>query len=980
MLQGTRRIIYRSLRINRFSVTLIRSVMDFLGMMDKSLLIDGLEHGFVDDKVPAQERFIPQLVINDPAKEEKIITSLKKELMNCDWFEFSVAFITYGGINALLHEFRELQRRGIHGKIVASQYQNFTQPQALKRLALFDNIELRIVTSEKKMHTKCYIFGRNEGCDIIIGSSNLTADALCSNMEWNLLFNSRESGDLTASILKEFDEVFANATPVTLEWIATYQSVYDASKALRKAIETKDVSAAETGKIAPNKMQREALDKLAEIRKNGVGRALVISATGSGKTYLSAMDAYRFGGKVLYIVHRNPIIEKSMQGYRNVYGTGAKIARYDPEMNDLTADVTFCTVQTISKRDVLKKIPPDAFDYILIDEVHHAGAETYRRIIDHFKPKFLLGMTATPDRTDGYDIYDLFDHSIAYDIRLKDAMEMNLVCPFHYFGVAFLDGDDCEDKAAFSKIQIEEKAKQVMAETEFYGYSGKRVKGLIFCTRIKEAEYLSEELNRHGLRTEAVSGETRPDEVEKAIGRLETDSSDAEPLDYIITADLFNEGVDIPAVNQIVMLRPTESPIIYIQQLGRGLRLNQDKEFVVVLDFIGNYERNFNIPVALSGDRSYNRADARKFVESGDGMLPGSSTVSFDEISKNRIFRTIDSNKFGDRKTIREDYQSLRRKLGRIPKLIEFYSYGAVDPVKIIDYYGSYPKFLEAVHDPGAPSFDDAEMKVLKFISKLISPGMRRREIDTIEALLQGTDDFEATVSKLYPNIDPRARDNLMNIFEGTFFSIDKTALVVGNSVEPGFAKSLETPSFREHIEQVIEIGRKNNEEHYSNPVEGTDLVLCSQYSYEDVCRFLRFDKALSPNNIGGYYYNRKTRTFPIFVNYVKGKDVKESQKYEDLFENRSTFIALSKSTEGKDSKRMKIVENSDAEGVAIHLFVRKKKLGVVNKDSDFYYLGRIHFVEFLDDNKPVKIRYRLEEEVRQDIYDYLTMPDDEEN
>ena len=345
-----------------------------------------------------------------------------------------------------------------------------------------------------------------------------------------------------------------------------------------------------------------------------------------------------------------------------------------------------------------------------------------------------------------------------------------------------------------------------------------------------------------------------------------------------------------------------------------------------------------------------------------------------------RIFKAIDSNKFGDRKTIREDYQSLRRKLGRIPKLIEFYSYGAVDPVKIIDYYGSYPKFLEAVHDPGAPSFDDAEMKVLKFISKLISPGMRRREIDTLEALLQGTDDFEATVSKLYPNIDPRARNNLMNIFEGTFFSIDKTALVVGNSVEPGFAKSLETPSFREHIEQVIEIGRKNNEEHYSNPVEGTDLVLCSQYSYEDVCRFLRFDKALSPNNIGGYYYDRKTRTFPIFVNYVKGKDVKESQKYEDQFENRSTFIALSKSTEGKDSKRMKIVENSDAEGVAIHLFVRKKKLGVVNKDSDFYYLGRIHFVEFLDDNKPVKIRYRLEEEVRQDIYDYLTMPDDEEN
>lgn len=945
-------------------------------MADEAPLKNGLEHGFVDSGVLAQEKFIPQFVVNDPDKEEKVLVSLKKELMNCNWFEFSVAFITYGGINTLLYELRELQKRGVRGKIIASQYQNFTQPQALRRLALFDNIELRIVTSEKKMHTKCYIFGQGEGCDVIIGSSNLTADALCSNMEWNLRFNSRESGDLTANILKEFNEVFASATPVTPEWIKTYESIYDAAKSIRKAIEAKDISAAETGKILPNKMQQEALDNLEEIRKSGSDRALVISATGSGKTYLSAMDAHRFGGKVLYIVHRNPIIEKSMLGYRNVYGPAARIIRYDPDVNDLTADVTFCTVQTMSKKEILHQIPSNTFDYILIDEVHHAGAETYQRIIAHFKPRFLLGMTATPDRTDGYDIYELFHHSIAYDIRLKDAMEMNLICPFHYFGIASLEVDDDEydDKSKFSKTQIEEKTKHVMAEADFYGHSGDRVKGLIFCTRIKEAEDLSEELNRHGLRTEAVSGKTSGDEVEKAITRLESDELD-DPLDYIVTADLFNEGVDIPAVNQIIMLRPTESPIIYIQQLGRGLRLHQNKEFVVVLDFIGNYEKNFNIPVALSGDRSFNRADTRKFVESGDGMLPGNSTISFDEVSKSRIFKAIDCKKFGDKKTIREDYLNLRRKLGRLPRLNEFYKYGSIDPVRIIDSYDSYPKFLNDIRDPDAPVFTDAKMMVLKFISKLISPGKRLREIDLLEEIIHGAYDLNSTITKMYPDLGPLARKNLINIFEGRFFS-NKIALVVGNSIEPAFANMLKDPTFTDQVEQIIEIGRRNHKELYSQTVEGTDLVLFAQYSYVDVCRFLRFDKAQPPNNMGGYYFDKSTRTFPIFVNYVKGDDVKESQRYDDRFENRSTLIALSKSTEGKDSKRMKMIENSDADGVAIHLFVRKSKIGTTNKDKDFYYLGRMHFVEFLEGDKPAKVRYRLENEVRQDIYDYLTMPD----
>ena len=942
-------------------------------MSDEPLRL-GLEHGFIDSSVSASEEFKPQLITNNPLRKEKVITTLKQEMEKCDEFMFSVAFVNSGGVNALAQEFRELDRKGIKGRIIASQYQNFTEPRALKDLRKNKNIDLRVITEKvSKMHTKCYIFRHGDSYDVIIGSSNLTNSALCDNMEWNLKFNSNNSGEIIANILSEFERNYEIATPVDDLWIEEYSLIYNDLKHFRQALKTgiPAIPKADQKRIQPNRMQAEALKGLEEIRAKGEDRALVISATGSGKTYLSAFDAKIASKKFLYIVHRNPILNKSMQSFEAVMEGTKTIAKYDPVLNDLTADCTFVTIQTISKEDVLTKIPRDWFDYILIDEVHHAGAPTYQRVINYFKPKFLLGMTATPDRTDNYDIYKLFNYNIAYDIRLREAMEYKLICPFHYFGISDLTFDQVseDDKTKFLKTEMDQRIDHILENAEYFGYCGDRLKGLVFCRDLREAEDYSKEFNRHGYKTEWVSGMMDKNLVETCIERLEADEG-TNLLDYIFTADLFNEGVDIPAINQVIMLRPTESPIIFIQQLGRGLRHHPGKEYVVILDFIGNYEKNYNIPLALSDDRSYNKSEARRFIAAGDSIIPGNSTISFDEISRNKIYESIDNSDFTEAKIIMDGYKSLKMRLGRIPELTDFKKYGSIDALNLLSKYKSYHNFLKTKDNQYSVSFDSDKEDYLDFITKIAAAGKRRLEVEALELLMNDTEDLESDLRSI--GVETSGK-NLIQVLDGSFYT--SNVVLVENCegkyhASNKFRTMMNDAAFSEHVRQIIELGRSNWTELYSDTYEGTDLVLNMRYTYEDVCRFLNWPKNLNAQNLGGYFYHKETKTFPVFINYVKGEDVVESQKYEDRFENRNTLIALSKSNENRNSARMKVVENSMANGDDIHLFVRKNKKDKGSKE--FYYLGKMMFAQFIDDDKPVQIEYKLKNDVRQDLYDYF--------
>lgn len=288
------------------------------------------------------------------------------------------------------------------------------------------------------------------------------------------------------------------------------------------------------------------------------------------------------------------------------------------------------------------------------DEVHRAGAKSYKTIIDYFQPKFLLGMSATPERSDGFDIFELFDHNIAYEIRLNDAMKEDLICPFHYFGITELtvEGKIIDDQTQFNHLVSDARVQYIKEKVEFYGYSGSRVKGLVFCSRNEEAQNLSKKFNDIGYRTVALSGASSQEERAEAVQRLGQDENEG-ALDYIFTVDIFNEGVDIPEINQVVMLRPTKSAIIFVQQLGRGLRKVFGKEYVVVLDFIGNYDNNYLIPIALSGDQSYNKDNIRRYVAESNRIIYGCSTINFDKITRERIYKSIDHADFNDLKIIK---------------------------------------------------------------------------------------------------------------------------------------------------------------------------------------------------------------------------------------------------------------------------------------------------------------------------------------
>lgn len=612
-----------------------------------------LHTSFIDKSFPSNKDLRPKLFFNDYKRRMNLAFEITKRLKECDYFEFSVAFISESGLAVLKQILLNLKEKGVKGRIITSTYLGFNAPKMFKQLLSFTNIEVRIFEQEHcGFHPKGFIFHTGDHRDIIVGSSNLTQTALESNQEWDLFFTSHENGELASQVSNEFDIQWELSTPLTNEWIESYKETYV------KPVHPASVQSSKT--IKPNKMQEAALKSLKNLRDNNKDKALLISATGTGKTFLSAFDVKRFKPKrLLFVVHRRNIAEAALRSFKYLI-PNVSMGIFSGNTKETNSDFIFSTVQTIHKKEYREMFDRDAFDYIIIDEVHRAGAQSYQDIVDYFKPKFLLGMSATPERSDDFDIYEMFDHNIAYEIRLIQAMEYNLLCPFHYYGITdmTIDGIEIDDKSEFNILTSELRVDYIIEKINEYGYSGDRIHGLIFCSRKDECEKLSQLFNMRGYKTLALTGDSSEEMRQKAIDSLE--SNDENSLDYIFTVDIFNEGIDIPKVNQVVMLRPTESAIVFVQQLGRGLRKNDSKEYVVIIDFIGNYEKNFLIPVALSGQTNYNNDSLRQFVCEGSLITPGASTIQFDQITEKRIYQSIDAANFTQVRLIKDSYKQLK--------------------------------------------------------------------------------------------------------------------------------------------------------------------------------------------------------------------------------------------------------------------------------------------------------------------------------
>jgi superfamily II DNA or RNA helicase/HKD family nuclease len=970
-------------------------------------LKESLHTGFVDGSNLSLDVYQPHLLINDSLRGRKVLTSLINELNKCDEFFFSVAFITNSGVASLINTLLELEEKGVKGKMIASQYQNFTEPIALTRLTKLKNIDIRIVT-EGNFHAKGYIFKKSELYSLIVGSSNLTQNALSVNKEWNIRLASSDRGTLILSILDEFNRTYKGATVVNDDWIAQYKVIYDDSRRFErkgkeafiqdydenKACEqynrtpdgasiVNDQASQDTdlrgdfiqdhgeivtteeklffiNRISPNKMQIEALRNLSALRDNKKKKALLISATGTGKTYLSAFDVKSLGSKrFLFVVHRENIAREALKSYRNILGYTRSMAILSGNSKNIHADFIFSTIQTISKDEIYRNYKRNHFDYIVIDEVHRSGAASYMKIIEYFSPKFLLGMTATPERTDGYNIFKTFEYNIAYEIRLHQALEENMLSPFHYYGVSDIsvDGHLIDDKADFNRLVCSERVDKVIHYSKLYGCDNDRIKGLIFCSRREEASRLSRIFNDFGYSTICLDGDSSETLREESIERLESDAN-ANKLDYIFTVDIFNEGVDIPSVNQIIMLRPTQSAIIFVQQLGRGLRKAKNKEYLTVIDFIGNYSNNYLVPIALYGDNSFNKDNIRKLIKSGSSFIPGASTINFDLITKQKIFEAIDAANLSRKMDMRKDYELLKYKLGKIPTMMDFLNHGSRDPYSFVEYSGSYYSFISDVEAEINGQLSKSEKTLLEFYSKEVLNGKRIEELVILRNLFDSGSisirRFVDLIESQYGiKVSPDKLPSILSYLNGAFFKDqEKTKYGIKKTVydENGviqitsyFADALKNSNLRSYLIDTLDYAVNKFNGSFSLNKYHDGLILYQKYSRKDACRILFWDSDESSTIYG---YRIKHNTCPIFVTYHKTDDISESTKYEDRFVDSGHFSWMTRSKVRIDSNEVVQLKNFK-NGLRILLFVKKSD----SEGSDFYYMGDMEPLEFFQTN-----------------------------
>lgn len=936
---------------------------------------NSLETGFIDHSIESEHLYRPQLLVNRKIPREKVLSTMINELHYCEEFKISVAFVTTSGIATLMNELLYLESKGVKGQVLVSQYLNFTQPEALRKLSKFDNIELKISTKDNS-HSKGYIFKTKKYYNIIVGSSNWTSTAFTVNKEWNLKVSGLHESEIVRKILAEFDSDFNIAIPVTNEYISNYEIIYNKHKLSKKELEISKVEL----EVIPNSMQVEALDNLKSLRKQGKSKALIISATGTGKTYLSAFDVEQFKPRrLLFVVHRLNIAKKAMATFQKLFKNQYTYGLYSGNYRDLNADFVFSTVQTISREDHLSSFNKDFFDYIIVDESHRSGADSYLRLINYFEPQFLLGMTATPERTDGNDIFSLFDHNVAYEIRLNQAMNEGMLSEFHYYGITDIkvNNTELDNTKDFNLLSNDERVDKIIEKAKLYGSDNGITRGLVFCSRNTEANLISQKFNERGLKSIALSGDNSEVERAETIRLLESNDIN-EKIDYIFTVDIFNEGIDIPKINQILMIRPTESAIIFVQQLGRGLRKVDGKDFLTIVDFIGNHKNNYLIPIALYGDTSFNKDSLRKVLSEGSKVIPGSSTINFDQISKEKIYQSIDSANMKILSDLKKEYQLMKYRLGRVPLMIDFYTYQSRDPLLFVDYSRSYLNFVIKVDKEFESNLKKDSLKLLELFSREINNAKRVEESYILKNLIQdrelGIEHFKKTIFENYGyKLTKNIIDSCIRNINFEFVRNDQDIIYIENETfyfYKEFERELENETFKIFLLDSIEYSIKLFEVNYDYARYRDGLILFSKYSRKDVCRLLNWEKDTSATIYG---YRTKNDTTPCFVTYHKSSEIDDSINYNDYFINPSLFAWESRSNRKLSSQEIQNVIRSKR----ILLFVKKGD----GEGTDFYYLGDCSIIPesieqtvMTDGSTPiVHFQFKLEQPVVEDLYQYIT-------
>lgn len=829
--------------------------------------------------------------------EETFLDRIRKNLRKCDSFMFSVSFIKKAGLVLLLKDIEAALSRGARGKLITSTYQNFTDIESLRSflrlMELYDSFECHLDFESFHdsgymtigYHSKGYFFNFSNYSELIVGSSNLTRYALLKNIEWDLVVRDTEENPVFKQMQDEFNDKWNNTFLLDRDIVSKYVNK------LNYAIERWDMDyESAVDSVVPNYMQRRALKELNRYRVMGLRKALIVAAAGSGKTYLAAFDVRNFNPKrLLYIVHEGSILQKSLETFQTVFGNTVTYGIYNKDHSELDADFVFAGNIKLSQS--LDLFHENDFDYIILDECHHATADSYREIINFFKPEFMLGLTATPERMDNEDVFALFDANVPYELRLRDAIINDLVVPFHYYGIrdSLIDYGLTKDqeRKLISQLASVEHCAFIKDKIEEFRPNGK-LKALAFCRNITHARMMAEELGEY-YHTAYLTGKNSVGERICAYNDLQDDGKE---LEILCTVDILNEGVDIPGCNMVLFLRPTDSATIFIQQLGRGLRKYNEKPYVTVLDFIGNsYKRSVQIAFAL-GSLSENFVMEKRLMQSlvkdnftALGLGNYGVDIQFDKESQQEIIEYIDQENFNSLSYLEQDYYNFKKYINSEfpPKHMDYLNNDcAPDLMRFMQIKvnkkktGSYYSFLQGIGEEGIPLFTDKQIAFIKYASSLL-PLVRMHEFVVIRELLNGPLDRKHIEEVLLRDV-PNCTGN--EITHALKFMSKKAAIIE----EQGNIRLnvVLDEQLREHLEDIILYGLTQYESNYGN---SDKFILWHNYRMDQVQ--LKLLKDPDHNQKGTYFYGDEAI---VFASLKKDASVEERLAYKNKFLNSNLF------------------------------------------------------------------------------------------